>query len=442
MLLNNRELASLIWLAVAAAWILSNRNPRSATVEILKNLARPVLLVPLLLMMGWVALEIWVGSKLTLWNIGLVSNTVVWTLGTAMVLFFNINKAADDPRFFRKTAMGTLKASVLVTFFINLFVFSLLVELILQPVLTILVMLEVISGRKPEFQMGKKVVDVLLTGVGVVLLGYTVGELYGQWAQLDPRALILQFSLPVWLTIGILPFIYILSLVLVYEGVLRGVNRATSDRRARWRTRFVVALDFGLHRKELRSFTWMWIKRVSESPDVAGARAVVQQFRDEQRATEQAKRNAEERLRRYAGSNDVDKDGSRLDRREFRETTIALRFLATCQMGWYRNRGKRYHREQLLSAIGDDFSRHGLPKEHGIAVRVAKDGQAWYAWRRTVTGWCFAIGAAASPPDQWEFDGPEPPKGYPGKSSDWGSGPFSDDVNRNWHSSAENSHPD
>ena len=256
MLLNNRELASLIWLAVAAAWILSNRKLRSATVEILKSLARPVLLVPLLLMMGWVALEIWVGSKLTLWNIGLVSNTVVWTLGTAMVLFFNVNKAADDPQFFRKTAMDTLKASVLVTFFINLFVFSLLVELILQPILAILVMLEVVSDRKPDLQMSKKVVDVLLAAVGVALLGYTIGELYGRWAQLDPQALLLQFSLSVWLTIGILPFIYILSLVLVYDGALRGVNRATSDRCARWRTRFVLAIDFGLYRHELRSFTW------------------------------------------------------------------------------------------------------------------------------------------------------------------------------------------
>ena len=434
MLLNNRELASLIWLVVAAAWILSNRKPRSATVEILKNLARPVLLVPLLLMMGWVALEIRVGSELTLWNIGLAYNTAVWTVGTALVLFFNINEAADDPRFFRKTVIGTLKASVVVAFFINLFVFSLLAELILQPALTILVMLEVVSGRKPEFQPGKKVVDAFLTGIGVLLLGYTMSELYAQWAHLDPRALLLQFSLPVWLTIGILPFIYVLSLVLVYDGALRRVNWATSDWRARWRTRFVLARDFGLRQNELRSFTGMWIKRLSASADVASARAVVRQFRTEQRAAEQAKRDAEERLRRYAGSNDVDKEGRRLDRREFKETTNALRFLATCQMGWYQNRGQRYHRKQLLSAIGDDFSRRGLPKEHGITVRVAKDGQAWYAWRRTVTGWCFAIGAAGSPPDQWEFDGPEPPKGFPRKDSEWGSGPFLDEVNRNWHS--------
>ena len=65
--------------------------------------------------------------------------------------------------------------------------------------------------------------------------------------------------------------------------------------------------------------------------------------------------------------------------------------------------------------IGDDFTRQGLPKESGIALRVSKDGQAWYAWRRTVTGWCFAIEAIGQTPNQWEYDGPEPPQGFPGK---------------------------
>ena len=353
-------------------------------------------------------------------------------MGTALVLYFNVNKAAEGPLFFRKTAKSALAASVFVEFFINLFVFGLFAELILQFVLIILILVDAFSSQKPEFQQLKKVLGALLVGVGFLFLGYTIVQFYAQWTQLDRQALFLKFALPAWLTIGVLPFIYVLSLYVVYDGALRGVNRATSDWRVRWRTRFVLVRDFRLRRNELRSFTWMWIKRAAVAPDVTGARAVVQQFRDEQRAAEQAERDAEERLWRYAGSNKTDAEGRRLDRREFKETTEALRYLATCQMGWYRNRGGRYHGENLLSALGDWFTRRGLPKDHGIVVRVAKDGQAWYAWRRTVTGWCFAIGAAGPPPDQWEFDGPEAPNGLPGKASEWGSGPFSDEVNRNW----------
>ena len=432
MVLNNRELAALIWLAVAAAWVLSRRDLRSGIAGILKSLTNPLLLLPLLGLLGWIALEIWAGGKLGLWNTGLVSNTVVWTVGTAAVLYFDVNKAAEDPLFFRKTAKNALAASVFVELFINLFVFGLLSELILQFVLTILIIVDAFSSQKPELQQLKKVLDALLVGVGLLFLGYTIVQFYAQWTQLDLQVLFLKLALSVWLTIGVLPFIYVLSLCFVYDGALRSVNRATSDWRARWRTRFVLARDFRLRRNELRSFTQMWINRVAVAPDVTGARAAVQQFRDEQRAAEQAKQDAEERLRRYAGSNNTDTEGRRLDRREFKETTEGLRHLAFYQMGAYRNRGGRYHRENLHSLVGHDSTRRGLPKDHGIAVHIAKDGQAWYAWRRTVTGWCFAIGAAGPPPDQWEFDGPEAPNGFPGKASEWGSGPLSDEVNRNW----------
>ena len=128
----------------------------SGIAGIFKSLANPLLLLPLLGMLGWIALEIWVGEKVALWNTGLVSNTVVWTVGTALVLYFNVNKAAEDPLFFRKTAKSALAASVLVEFFINLFVFGLLAELLLQFVLIVLVMVDAFSGQKSEFQQGKK----------------------------------------------------------------------------------------------------------------------------------------------------------------------------------------------------------------------------------------------------------------------------------------------
>jgi hypothetical protein len=65
-------------------------------------------------------------------------------------------------------------------------------------------------------------------------------------------------------------------------------------------------------------------------------------------------------------------------------------------------------------------------------VQVSPGGGSWHAWRRTPSGWVFAIGAAGPPPDQWEYDGAEPPSGFPGESPDWGSGPFDYDSAPNW----------
>jgi hypothetical protein len=157
----------------------------------------------------------------------------------------------------------------------------------------------------------------------------------------------------------------------------------------------------------------------------------VKDFREREKAKARAAIEKQENLQRHAGVDGEDEEGRRLDRREFKETTDALRWLGTCQMGWHRNRGGRY-RTDMLERMSNDFSRQGLPEEHGITMRVRDDGQAWYAWRRTVTGWVFAVGAAGPPPDQWEYDGPEPQRGFPGEDPAWGDDPFDFGTSKNW----------
>lgn len=46
-------------------------------------------------------------------------------------------------------------------------------------------------------------------------------------------------------------------------------------------------------------------------------------------------------------------------------------------------------------------------------MHVSPDGQRWYAERQTITGHWFAIGAAGPSPDEWLYDSPTKPTGYP-----------------------------
>ena len=197
-----------------------------------------------------------------------------------------------------------------------------------------------------------------------------------------------------------------------------------------WRSRLVFGAMLRFRTKYVRRFSVYWLTKLNRAPSISSARRVVKEFLEGERTLQLAKLEEEERLRQYQGSDEVDNDGRRMDRREFVETTAALRWLANCQMGWYRH-GKKYH-DDLLKKLDDDFTRQGLPRESGIKMAVDKDGQSWFAWRRTVTGWCFAIGASEPPPNIWEYDGSDPPCSYPGQDKVWGESPFSDRTNRNW----------
>jgi len=118
-----------------------------------------------------------------------------------------------------------------------------------------------------------------------------------------------------------------------------------------------------------------------------------------------------------AGRVGVDENGLLLDRREFAETKEALRWLATCHMGWYRNEDRPdQYRPDLLEALSGS-RQFEFENDEPITSKVRKDGQAWFAYRMTPSGHVFGIGASGPPPSQWFYDAPAPPSGFPSEAS-------------------------
>ena len=430
LMLDNRELAALIWLGAGTLWALSQKKVRDSFAGVVKAFVRPQIIIPLVAMLAWVGLELWVGARLALWSLELAKGTVLWALGSAGVLLFNCTQMDSTVHFFRQTIGATVGVALFVEFFVNLYAMSLPVELLVQIVAVVLVLMVAVGDQKPEFKSVKKLCELLLMGLGLALFIHSVRQIYANWHQVDARQLLLELALPIWLTGGLIPFLYAFSVVLVYDRAFRLIDWKARDCGSRWRSRLVLLSTLHFRIGAVRTFSMYWCRKLSEAESISAARRVVTEFLDDQKRAKQAQLDEEERLRRYKGSEELDDEGRRLDRREFAATIDALIWLATCQAGWYR-RDQRY-RDDMLKIVGNDFTRQGLPEEPGIALHVAKDGQSWYAWRRTVTGWCFAIGAAGPPPDRWEYDGPEPPNGFPGIDVVWGNGPLSDHANRNW----------
>ncbi|MBX7268801.1 hypothetical protein KIF24_24130 [Micromonospora sp. Llam7] len=424
-------MGSHYWLGAILVFLLVRKDMRSSLGDILRALLNPSVIIALTAFFGYVVLETWVGSWAGLWKSDLIKDTIIWTVVTGLALFFKFDQASKEHRFFRRRIATAFGITVFLAFFANLFVLSLVAEILLQPFLAILA---VIAERDERHRSVKKIADTVLALIGLSLLAFAIHQLVTNWGQVDKHLVALQMILPIWLTIGVLPLIYLLSLYANYDWAFRGVNWAAQDRWARLRAKAALVSKFHFRSRELHRFPWNWAQTLASAESFSVARRVVDEFRASRRQAAQAVADEQERLRRYAGSDEVDENGRRLDRREFKGTTEALRWLATCHMGWYRNedRGGRYRADLLEAVLQNDFTRQGLPQDHGITMRVAEDGQAWYAWRRTVTGWCFAIGAAGQPSDQWEYDGPEPPQGFPGDDGRWGDNPFSRETSRNW----------
>ena len=431
--LSTREQASLILITIFVCCVLASAGLRAHIPPLLRMSLRPAILLPLLLMLAHASVEVWIGFQLRWWSPILTKETVVWTFASGAVLLYKgILHANQEPHFFRKTASATIAPTVFLTFFMNLTALGLLAELALQLFLIPVAMLSTFAhaSSDQEHHAVGKLCDGILSLVGLSWFMYTAIHVQNTWHQLDGHLLAQKLFLPMWLTLGLLPFIYVLSLYVAYQRPLGIIKNQTHVFRVRCRAIVAIILTLGVKARDVTRLQHFWIKQLVDAKTFAATRSAVRKFQRSLRADERATMEENDRLRRYAGVDGVDSEGRRLDRREFKETIQALHWLATCHTGHYRKRN-RYDRN-LLHLLGDSFTTFGLPKEAEITMKVAKSGQRWFAYRRTVSGWCFAIGAAGPPPDQWEYDGPDPPSGFPGEDHCWGNRPFEDTANRNW----------
>jgi hypothetical protein len=295
------------------------------------------------------------------------------------------------------------------------------VELALQIFVIFLVIIDVAARPKEEHKVVAKLTTATLALLGFGLTIFTIARIIRDWSTLDPHALVNELLLPVWLTIAAIPCIYFIAVYMGYESLLAQMRFWNDFRRPSARAILGVISALKASPIDINGFRGLYAKRAARARSFGEARRAVRDFRDDRAADRVSKADARQRLITYAGVSGVNSDGLTLDRREFAETKQALRWLATCHMGWYQrdDRPNKY-RSNLLSVL-DDFSRQGLPGDHGIVMKVRKNGQAWYAFRTTPSGHVFGIGAVGAPPSQWFYDGVETPKSYPSTGSGWRS---------------------
>lgn len=280
--LNNREWATLTWLFTAFVLVLLIKDVRKSIPGLLKTALTPKISLPLLAMFIYLAGLVVMLHSLGLWSSDLTKDTIIWVLGPAVALFFRAGISGQSEHFFRQAVIGTIKFTVLVEFYINLFVLPLWAELLLLPVITMLVLLSTVAGTssdKEQYRPVKVLVDQLIGLIGLALTTYVAVQLVRNWPLRDAGHDLRSLTLPILMTIGLLPFIYALSLWATYEGVFLRINFATDDTSARRRAKVMLLRMLNVHVHQVGQFKHPWLGRLARSTTSAEARGVLRQFK-------------------------------------------------------------------------------------------------------------------------------------------------------------------
>jgi hypothetical protein len=419
--LDNRELATFILFICAGGLILAYRPTRKALLPVLETLKWKLLAI-FALYCAWLA-----GSLLVAWQLGLFSGkvwaaAVLWFLLAGIGMFGRFADVGVKRGVLSRQVVEAVGIVAVFEFIVNLQPFSIWVELPLQTVIIFLAMMDAVSSSKPELEPASCASRGLLGLITAVIVLHTIWRLITDRNSLDGEALLQLLLLPIWLTVWATPAVFLLGLVSAYEKQFLRLRWFNDRDRPALPVLLAVIRGLGVIPSAVNGFRAPFAQVAARSGSYRETLRQIDQWkRDSQRRATEIALNRW-RLTRFAGDRGTDAEGRRNDRREFRETKEALRFLSACQSGWYGRSegGRNKYRPDMLTVVSD-FGLQELSGKHGIELCTRRDGKAWYAWRETVTGWIFAIGGVGQPPSEWYYDGPTPPRGFPSKAGGWSS---------------------
>lgn len=222
--LDNRERALTIWIFVFLIWITFNKAVRDSMFSVLKAFFSIKILIPFCLMFVYIITLIFVAYKLQIWESYLLKDTIILGFVIGFTMFLNINKANSENNYFKKTILESIKLTVILEFIVNLYVFSLPIEIVLVPILAILTVMLVVSSTKKEFEPVKKLLNLVLAIIGIYFLYHALMSISSSFGNFATLKNLKEFLLLPFLTIAYIPFIYFLALYSAYESLFVRVN--------------------------------------------------------------------------------------------------------------------------------------------------------------------------------------------------------------------------
>jgi hypothetical protein len=409
--MNSREAATFILFGIGLLVALARPGGRSALSEIAKAFAAWKVWLSFAFLGLNVATAVWLAQIAGLWTSDLVGSTILWFALVGFTWLLNLGNASE-PGFISRKMREAVGFGAVLEVFVNLKTFSVPVEIVLQVVVASLVLMHVGAGTREKTQQVSSCMGVLLGLVVIGLVIYTVVSLISDWSSLDKGDLRNEFLFPIWLTLAVVPYIYLLGFFSTWGRMIGLMRRFNEGQRPRLRVLAGVFSELRGSIVDAGSFRHRYAREATLSGTFGGGREAARRFRGDQATDQLARAAARATLAANAGVKGLGSDGRTLDRREFAATKDALESLLYAHMGWYQQDGRpdEYRRDLLDMLISVDSEMSFDPP---LLTKVRDDSQAWYAFRATPSGLVLGIGASGPPPSSWYYSDAKPPRDYP-----------------------------
>lgn len=275
---TTREIAIFIYGILLLTYILIRNKGKKNLLPVIKAACHKQIIIPFCVLVLLAIGFVYGCTYSPIWDWLYVKDIVFWTLFAGVPVCFNATSRQLEEHYFRNIIVDNLKFTALVEFISGTFTFSLIGELVLQPVLVFLMILQSSLVKKTETT--KKVVDGIVGVTGLIIVGLTIKTIIDAVGEIYYVDILVGLTLPIILSIIYLPVAYLFALYAKYEILfIRMGFKQANDKKLRHKHQLQVVLCCKLSYKKVCRFLEEYVKKMYVRMDETEFETLIDEFR-------------------------------------------------------------------------------------------------------------------------------------------------------------------
>lgn len=219
-ILSTREWATLIWFLILIVFILCIKKYRESIKKMIilflsKKYRKVLKLFGVILL--YVAVITIFFQRLPIWKIIYIKDIVIWFICSGFMYCVKAASNKADEKYIITTLKDNFKLTIFLEFFMDTFTFNIWAELIIIPIATIIMVLNLYAEKTNE-NIHDFFVNILAFA-GLCMLCKTIKIATIEYKELNIMDTIISFMIPIIYTILIIPLEWTLEIYSTYESL-------------------------------------------------------------------------------------------------------------------------------------------------------------------------------------------------------------------------------
>ena len=214
---TTREWASITLIALFILFSARTKKVRGSILGVVKAFFHWKILLPIICAQIYISIFAYALYKNGLWNTTILRETIFFLFYTSIALILKYNNNDDRITSIKGIIEDTVKATLIIEFYLNIHTFSYGVELIIQFLLTFLYLGAYNKRDTKDLAKTYSCTQILFYGLSISLLVYSIYMSIDEWKENFTSQTVMSLLFPIVATIAYWPFLYIFSVIKAYE---------------------------------------------------------------------------------------------------------------------------------------------------------------------------------------------------------------------------------